>query len=334
MTVIKKIKVASLCAGVLFSAGCFAQTNWKIAVGDGGNSAQDELAKEFTKSLSEKTDNKFGTTIFVNGQLGSEQATVNDVALGTLDMSIIGANNLAVFSPSLGLFSLPYIFENIDQAEKIINSKVTERLTEDALEQANVRILAWSYSGFRKLTNSKHPVKNLDDLSDLLIRVPKSDIVIKTYQALGINPTPVAWSETFTALQQKVVDGQETPYAAIDSMKFAEIQKYLTETHYLFQLEPLIMSESLFQEQSKSVQKALLESGKEATNFSLSWIKNKEAGIKKNLVKKYGVEIDTLTDEPKWVELAQAKVWPEFYEQVGGKDNINEVLRILGRKEI
>jgi len=329
----KFIKAISLVTGLVLSTSAFSAT-WKMAVGDGGGSAQEALGIKFSEVLAEKTNNKYKTTMFVNGQLGSEQATVNDVALGTLDMSIIASNNLAPFSPDIGILSLPYLFENIDQAEKIINSDIEKSLTESALKQANVRILAWSYSGFRMLTNSKRPVKNLDDLKGLFIRVPKSDLIIKTYQSLGINPTPVAWSETFTALQQKVVDGQETPYAAIYSMKFAEIQKYLTETHYLFSLEPLIISESVFQDQSADVQKAMLEAGKEATAYSLAWIKEKETSIKEELVAKYSLEISQLEDEAEWVKKAQGGVWPEYYEQVGGKSKINEILRTLGRDEI
>lgn len=329
----KIMKVLSLTVGLALSTSAFS-ANFKIAVGDGGGSAQEALGIKFSELLAEKTGDALNTTLFVNGQLGSEQATINDVAIGTLDMSIIAANNLAPFSPSVGLFSLPYIFEDIDQAEKVINSGIEKRITDTTLEQAGVRIIAWTYSGFRMLTNSKHPVKNLGDLDDLRIRVPKSDLIIKTYQSFGGNPTPVAWSETFTALQQGVVDGQETPYAAIHSMKFGEIQKYLTETHYIFGLEPLIISESVFQDQSADMQKAILAAGKEATEYSLSWIKEKEGSIKEELVAKYAIEISQLEDEAEWVKKAQATVWPEFYEQVGGKDKINELLTLLDRDNI
>lgn len=329
----KIMKVLSLTVGLALSTSAFS-ANFKIAVGDGGGSAQEALGIKFSELLAEKTGDALNTTLFVNGQLGSEQATINDVAIGTLDMSIIAANNLAPFSPSVGLFSLPYIFEDIDQAEKVINSGIEKRITDTTLEQAGVRIIAWTYSGFRMLTNSKHLVKNLGDLDDLRIRVPKSDLIIKTYQSFGGNPTPVAWSETFTALQQGVVDGQETPYAAIHSMKFGEIQKYLTETHYIFGLEPLIISESVFQDQSADMQKAILAAGKEATEYSLSWIKEKEGSIKEELVAKYAIEISQLEDEAEWVKKAQATVWPEFYEQVGGKDKINELLTLLDRDNI
>jgi len=329
----KIMKALSLTVGLVLSTSAFSAT-WKMAVGDGGGSSQEALGLQFSQLLAEKTDDKFKTTLFVNGQLGSEQATVNDVAIGTLDMSIIAGNNLAPFSPSVGIISLPYIFENIDQAEVFVNSDIEKGLVEKTLQQANVRIVAWSYSGFRMLTNAKHPVKKLSDLEDIRIRVPKSDLIIKTFQSFGGNPTPIAWSETFTALQQGVVEGQETPYAAIYSMKFGEIQKYLTETHYLFSLEPLIMSESLFQDQSEEVQQAILEAGKEATASSLVWLKDKEASIKEELIAKYDMQVDVLEDEAEWAKKAQAAVWPEFFEQVGGKDKINELLTLLGRDNI
>ncbi|MCV2402413.1 TRAP transporter substrate-binding protein [Marinomonas sp. C2222] len=329
----KLVKVLSLTAGLVLSANAVSAT-WKMAVGDGGGSAQEALGLKFVEELSARTDGKYKADLFVNGQLGSEQATVNDVSLGTLDMSILASNNLAPFAPALGILSLPYAFENIDQAETIINSDIAKELVEAGINQAGVRIVAWSYSGFRMLTNSKRPVTKLADLEGLFIRVPKSDLIIKTYQSFGINPTPVAWSETFTALQQKVVDGQETPYAAIYSMKFAEIQKYLTETHYLFALEPLIISEALFQDQSADVQKAILEAGEAATEYSLSWIKEKEEGIKKELVSKYGMQIDQLEDEAEWASRAQSEVWPAYYDQVGGLEKVNAFLRTLGRDEI
>ncbi len=327
-------KAISLTAGLIISTSGFAAGEFKMAVGDGGGSTQEALGLKFSELLSEKTAGKYSAKLFVNGQLGDEQATVNEVAMGTLDMSVLGSNNLAPFSPSIGILALPYIFEDIDQAETVINSDIAEELNQQVIKQANARILAWTYSGFRMLTNSKRPVTKLSDLEGLSIRVPKSEIILDTYSALGINATPIAWSETFTALQQGVVAGQETPYAAIYSMKFAEIQKYLTETHYLFQLEPLIISESVFQDQSPEVQKALLEAGKESTVYSLQWLKDKETAIKQELVAKYGMQISQLEDESVWVKKAQDAVWPKFYEQVGGKEKINALLRLLNRKEI
>jgi len=327
------LKTICFTATLLVSANGFSAT-WNMAVGDGGGSAQEALGKKFSELLTEKTNGKITSKLFLNGQLGSEQATVNDVALNTTPLSIIASNNLSPFSPPLGMLSLPYIFENIEQAQKTVEGSIGKELVESTIKNANVRIIAWTYSGFRVLTNSKRPIKKLADLDGLVVRVPKNEIMIDTYKSWGVNPTPMAWSETFTALQQKVVDAQDTPYITIYSMKFGEVQKYLTDLHYLFLLEPLIISEELFQKQDAATQKAILSSGEEATAYSLSWLKEQKSTIKKALVADYGMQLDTLSDEKEWAAKAQASVWPKFYKQVGGKDKINELLRSIGRAEL
>jgi tripartite ATP-independent transporter DctP family solute receptor len=329
-----KITLAlSLTAGLILSANTYAVT-WNVAVGDGGGSTQEALGLKFGEILSEKTGGKFSTQIFVNSQLGSEQDTVNDVALESLPFSILASNNLAPFSPSVGLLSLPYIFENLEQTVQMINSSVAVDLTQKTIQDTGTRIIGWAYSGFRVLSNSKHPVKNLADLEDIIVRVPKNEIMIDTYKSWGNNPTPMAWSETFTALQQGVVDGQDNPYATIYAMKFGEVQKYISDIHYLFSLEPMIMSESLFQKQEQATQTAILSAGKQATDYSLQWLKDKESKIKDELVSKYGMQIDAIEDEEEWVKRAQKAVWPKFYESVGGKEKINALLKVLGRPQI
>ncbi|MFT5706969.1 MAG: tripartite ATP-independent transporter DctP family solute receptor [Oceanospirillaceae bacterium] len=329
----KMTLVLSLAAGLVLSANTFAE-NWNVAVGDGGGSAQEALGLKFSEYLSEKTGGKYTTKLFVNSQLGSEQDTVNDLALGSLPFAILASNNLAPFSPSIGLLSLPYIFENLDQAVQMVNSSVATKLTENTIRDTGSRIVGWGYSGFRVLSNSKHPIKKLADLDGVVVRVPKNEIMIATYKSWGNNPTPMAWSETFTALQQGVVDGQDNPYTTIYAMKFGEVQKYISDLHYLFSLEPLIMSESIFQEQDKATQTAILTAGKKATEFSLQWLKDKESKIKTELVSKYGMQIDALEDEAEWAKRAQETVWPKFYDSVGGKDKVNELLKILGRPEV
>lgn len=326
-------KALSLIAGMSLCASAFA-ANWNIAVGDGGGSAQEVLGLKFSQLLSEKTGGKHSAKLFLNGQLGSEQDTVNDIAIGTLDFSILASNNLAPFSPSVGILSLPYIFENFEQAQQTVEGPIVTELVNNTVRDAGARIVGWTYSGFRVLSNSKRPVKKLADLKGLVVRVPKNEIMISTYRSWDNNPTPMAWSETFTALQQGVVDGQDTPYTTIYAMKFGEVQKYITDLHYLFLLEPLVISESLYQEQDKATKQAIIEAGKEATAYSVQWLKEQETTIKDELVNKYHMQIDALEDEKDWAMRAQKSVWPKFYESVGGKDKINALLRSLGRDEI
>ncbi|MBY4678058.1 TRAP transporter substrate-binding protein [Marinobacterium sp. CAU 1594] len=316
------------------SGSALAGTSWKVAVGDGGGSAQEALGKKFAELVSERTDGNYQMKLFLNGQLGSEQDTVNEVAIGILDFSILASNNLTPFSPSLGALSMPYLIRSVDEARTLVQGPIGDELVANTVRDAGARILGWTFSGFRVLSNSKKPIKRLEDLEGLVVRVPKNEIMIDTYQAWGINPTPMAWAETFTALQQGVVDGQDTPYITIYSMKFQEVQKYIADLHYLFLLEPLVISEALFQQQSPEMQKLLVDAGKEATTYSIDWLQRKEAGIRDELVNKYGMQIDTPVDEDKWAERAIGQVWPKHYDSIGGKEKLNRVLRALGREEL
>lgn len=326
-------RIFALTAGCLLSVQSFA-ANWNIAVGDGGGSAQEYLGTTFVQLLEEKSKGKHTAKLFLNGQLGSEQGTVNDAAMGLLDFSILASNNLAPFSPSVGILSLPYIFESLDEASKIVFGPFAQELKQNTIRDTGVRIIGWTFSGYRMLSNSKRPIKSIDQLQGLSVRVPKNEIMLATYKSWGINASPIAWTETFTALQQGVVDGQDSPYITMHSMKFGEIQKYVTEIHYLFLLEPLIVSEALFQDLSKKDQKIVESAGEEATKASLAWLQQKESVIKTEMTTKYNMQIDTLSDEDVWAKTARTQVWPSYYESVGGKDKINQILNLLGKETL
>lgn len=144
----------------------------------------------------------------------------------------------------------------------------------------------------------------------------------------------MAWSETFAALQQKVVDGQDNPYMTINAMKFYEVQKYITNLRYLFSIEPLIVSEQLFQSMTPEQQKAVTDAGLEATKASGQFLREQEAKIREDLVAK-GMEItDPADGEKEFMDKATAAVWPKFYDSVGGKEAVNEVLTALGRPAV
>ena len=311
-----------------------AAKEYRVAVGDGAGGTQEALGKAFAAALEEKSGGNMTAKLFLNGQLGDEQDTVTAAATGTLDFSILAINNITPFSPTVGTLTLPYVILSQDDAEKVTQGEVGQQMIDQTIEDAGVRIIGWGYSGFRVLTNSKQPVATVADLKGLVIRVPKNDIMISTYQSWGVNPTPMAWGETFAALQQKVVDGQDNPYMTIYSMKFDEVQKYITDLRYIFSIEPLVVSEALFESLSEEEQQQVLEAGKEATEFSAKFLREEEAKIREELVSR-GMEITAPADEEKeFIELATTNVWPKFYDQIGGKEVLNGVLASLGRDQV
>ncbi|MCZ2407046.1 MAG: TRAP transporter substrate-binding protein [Burkholderiales bacterium] len=330
MTFKKTMVMHLVGAASLLATGAWA-TTFKVAVGDAQGGTQWELATKFKQSFEQKTGGKHKLDLFPNGQLGSEEDTINNAAMGTLDFSILAINNVTPFSPTVGVLTLPYVIQSAEDAKKLTLGEVGKDLTASTLRDANVRIVGWAYSGFRVLTNSKKPVKTVADLQGLKIRVPKNEIMIASYQAWGINPTPMSWGETFTALQQRVVDGQDNPYITISAMKFNEVQKYITNIRYVFSLEPLIVSEPVFKKQPADVQKAILEAGAEASEHSYRWLLETEDKIKKDLTAK-GMQITDAADgEKEFISKATATVWPKFYNSIGGKDKLDKVLKALGR---
>lgn len=327
----RALSVVISAACLAFSVNSMAAT-WKLATGDAAGGTQYELAENFAQELDKRTDGKIKANIFSNSQLGSEQDTVNNASMGMLELSVVAINNITPFSPTAGILTLPYVIRSVEDAKLLTQGAVGKQLAEDTIRDAGVRILGWAYSGCRRLTNSARPIASPADLKGLVIRVPKNEIMIASYQAWGVNPNPMAWSETFTALQQGVVHGQDNPYMTIDAMKFYEVQKYITNSCYIFSLEPLIMGEGTFQGLSPELQTAVLEAGEAATNHSYDYLIASEENIKKRLVEQNGMTIvEPANDEKEWI--AQAKtVWPKFYKSIGGKDKLDEVLQVLGRE--
>lgn len=324
------IPMAVSAASLALSGNVMAET-WKMALGDAAGGTQYELGTTFADLVEEKTEGEVTIDLFPNGQLGSEQDTVNNASMGLLDLSVLAINNITPFSPTVGVMTLPYVIQGPEDARTLTQGDIGEELTQNTIRDAGVRILGWAYSGCRRLTNSAKPVAEPADLEGLVIRVPKNEIMISAYQAWGVNPNPLAWSETFTALQQGVVDGQDNPYITIDAMKFYEVQDYVTDSCYVFSLEPLIISEGKFQSLSPEMQELVLEAGQEATGHSYEYLLETEASIKERLVEEHGMEItQPANDEQEWIELATG-IWPEFYDSIGGKEKLDEVLAALGR---
>lgn len=304
---------------------------WKMALGDAAGGTQYELGQTFARLVEEKSAGDIKVEMFPNGQLGSEQDTVNNANMGLVDLSVVAINNLTPFSPSVGVLTLPYVIHGPQDAKTLTHGKIGDELRDNTLRDAGIRILGWAYSGCRRLTNSKGPVASPEDLKGMVIRVPKNEIMISSYQAWGINPNPLAWSETFTALQQGVVDGQDNPYITIDAMKFYEVQNHVTDSCYVFSLEPLIMGEGAFQDLSEANQTLVLDAAKEATAHSYDYLLATEDSIKKSLVEDHGMTItEPANDEKEWIAQASS-IWPDFYDSIGGRDKLVEVLEVLGR---
>jgi len=328
----KKFLVISVLVILILSLGlgfAFAEEDHyiiKLSHGCTGTDPTVPLAERFKELVSIYTDNRVEIQIYPNNQLGSEQEVAQAVRLGSIEAELLYTGNLQPFAPSVGVLHLPYIFNNREEARKVI-AAIIDDLNERMIKEAGVRALLYYEKGFRVLTNSKKPVTKIDDLKGLKIRVSKTNVTIETFKAWGIDPIPMAWAEVFTALQQGVIDGQENPYATIPAFKFDEVQKYVTEIHYQIWSGPLIINEKYFQGLPNDIQAALIRAGKEACEY-VSWIVGINNEIaKKDIVEKGMVLLGPPEDEEIWREKAEA-TWPKFYDNIGGKEWVEKVIKI------
>lgn len=223
------------------------------------------------KELVEAQTDSLEVEVYHSGQIADDRSAIEMLQFGTLEITIPSTAPFTAFVPEYGVFDLPFLLTDTKIVDSVLQGPFGEKLAEKATSQGVLQ-LAWWENGFRQLTNSKKPVTSIDDLKGLKIRTMENEIHLAAWSALGANPTPMAFTELFTAMQQKTVDGQENPYPTIFLEKYPEVQKYLTETNHIY--SPFIFLigqktwDGLSEEQRKIVQSAALEAGEHNRNLS------------------------------------------------------------------
>jgi tripartite ATP-independent transporter DctP family solute receptor len=287
------------------------------------------VAEKFKELVEKYSDGKVLVENYPMMQLGTEQENVQDVASGSIEAAIVYTGNFKPFAPSTGVLMLPYIFKNNIEAWNGMDSIAAE-LNEKVIAESGTRIIGYFDRGFRYLTNSKKPVDTIDDLKGLKIRVSKVDIAIETFKAWGLEPVPMAWAEVPTALQQKVIDGQENPYSTIDSHKFYESQDYVTEIHYLIWTGPIIINNAFYESLPADLQAAVDKAGIEAAQYGREFASGSEEKSKKLVAEKGMIINGPPSDEEVWQKKAM-DIWPMFYDGVGGEAWVKQALKLMGR---
>jgi TRAP-type transport system periplasmic protein len=232
MTLNRRILLSALVAGALAGTPALAQTEVKLGhVGEPG-SLFDRAAQEFAKRASAKLGDKVKVTVFGSSQLGGDAELMKKLKLGTVDLAL-PSTVMSSQVPVFGLFEMPYLVKDRDHMARIRDRIVMPKMA-PAAEKEGYKILAVWENGVRHITNSRRPIVTPDDLKGIKLRVPQGEWRVKMFQAYGANPSPLAFSEVFVALQTGVMDGQENPFAQIFPARFQEVQKYLSLTGHVY----------------------------------------------------------------------------------------------------
>jgi tripartite ATP-independent transporter DctP family solute receptor len=241
-------------AGLAASLPAGAATEITLGhVGEPG-SLFDQSCQKFAEAANAKLGGSAKVTVYGSSQLGSDSEMLKKLKLGTMDLALPSSVMSSVVD-EFGLFEMPYLVKDRDHMRRIREQIVLPELAPLALERGYRLLGVWE-NGFRQITNNKRPIKVPDDLQGLKLRVPKGVWRVKMFQTYGANPSPMAFSEVFVALQTGVMDGEENPLAQVYPARFYEVQKYLSMSGHVYTPGYLVAGRS-WERLDPKVQKAL-----------------------------------------------------------------------------
>jgi tripartite ATP-independent transporter DctP family solute receptor len=303
-----------------------AQTEIKFGhVGEPG-SLFEASANEFAKKANAKLGDKAKVVVYGSSQLGGDKELLQKLKLGTVDMAL-PSTVMSSETDIFGVFEMPYLVKDRAHMAKIEKEVFWPKMAPEA-EKKGLKVVAVWENGYRHITNSKRPINTPADLQGIKLRVPEGKWRVKMFQAYGANPSPMKFSEVFTALQTGVMDGQENPYTQIYSAKFQEVQKFISLTGHVYTPAYVTVGTRKWGTLPADVRKILEDTAKETQAF----VYEKAARDDEDLlgkIKAAGVAVNTPNKDA--FVAASRPVYDEFAKEVAGSKDVIDRAIALGK---
>ncbi|PKO68439.1 MAG: ABC transporter substrate-binding protein [Betaproteobacteria bacterium HGW-Betaproteobacteria-16] len=229
-------------------------------------SNQGRAAKVFADEVAKASGGKMKIRAIGAAALGSDVQMQQALIGGAQEMMVGSTATLVGITKEMAIWDTPFLFNNGKEADAVLDGPVGQKVMDKLQEKGLVGLVYWE-NGFRNLTNNKRAVTKLEDMDGIKLRVMQNNVFIDSFKTLGANAVPLPFSELFTALETKTVDGQENPYNTILSSKFYEVQKYLTVTNHVYSPWIVLVSKKYWDGLSKDEQKVLLDAAKKSRDF-------------------------------------------------------------------
>jgi tripartite ATP-independent transporter DctP family solute receptor len=317
------ITAATLAA---FAGPLFAQTEIKFGhVGEPG-SLFAASAEEFAKRANAKLGGKANVVVYGSSQLGGDKELLQKLKLGTVDIAL-PSTVMSSEADLFGVFEMPYLVKDREHMKRI-EKEVFWRSLAPTAEKKGLKVIAVWENGYRHITNSKRPINTPADLQGIKLRVPEGKWRVKMFQAYGANPSPMKFSEVFTALQTGVMDGQENPFTQIYSAKFQEVQKFLSLTGHVYTPAYVTVGAKKWGGLPAEVRKTLEAVAKDTQGF----VYTKAAKDDEDLlgkIKAAGVQVNTPNKDA--FIAASKPVYEEFAKEVQGAKQVIDRAIALGK---
>lgn len=322
----RTITAALLGAALAMAASQASAEKLILKFGHVGNpgSLFEASVNEFVKNANARLGDRAEVQAFGSSQLGKDSELLQKLKLGQVTFAL-PSSVMSSVADEFGIFEMPYIIQSREHM-KAVQAELGDSVFNAAAEAKGYKILSYFENGFRHITNNTRPVNVPEDLAGIKLRTPKGEWRVKMFQLYGANPTPMAFSEVFTALKTGVIDGQENPYAQIWSAKFQEVQKYLSITGHVYTPAYVLTSAKSFAKLPEDVQADLIAAAAESQDAVYEMAAQLETELLQNL-KDGGVEVNE-ADKAAFVA-ASKPIYDEFASTVdGGAELIETVLSL------
>jgi len=278
-------------------------------------------ANNFAECVGSASGGKIEVQTFGSSQLGKDKELLQKLKLSQVDFAL-PSSIMSSVDDVFGVFEMPYIIADRDHMRRVQDAMMDT--FQSAAEAKGYHIVGLAENGFRHITNNTRPINVPADLEGIKLRTPNGVWRVAMFKLYGANPTPMALSDVFTALQTGVMDGQENPYAQIASAKFQEVQKYLSITGHVYTPAYILASQKSFSGLPEDVQAMLTDCGNKAQDFTYETAAQLEIDLL-DVIKAAGVEVNE-ADKAAFIE-ASKPIYKAFADEVdGGQELIDQVL--------
>jgi tripartite ATP-independent transporter DctP family solute receptor len=287
----RALAIAVACAISTFAAAQdIKERSIKFPIVNAIDHPQGVGAQKFAESVEKRSGGKMKVKVFAGGTLGGEQQVASAMQGGTVEASMMAPAQLVGMIKEFVILDFPFAFANEHEADMVLDGPFGKKLL-DKLPEKGLVGLGFMEQGYRSITNSKRPINKLEDVQGLKIRTIQNPLYVDMLNALGANAVPMAFTELYSALETKAVDGQENPYATAEASKFYEVQKYFSNTRHIYNPQMVMVSKKFWDTLSNDEKKILQDASNEARDFQRKAAREMSEKSKQALIKS-GMQIN------------------------------------------
>lgn len=254
-----------------------AQTTLRFAHAHPETDSQHKAATYFANEVNRGSEGRIRVLVYPNGQLGNDQTMINAVRGGSIDLQLSGNPYFTGMVPALNALDMPFLFRDAQEAYRVLDGEIGSELL-GKLGDHGLQGLAFWEIGFRNLTNNSRPVRNAKDVRGLRLRTTPNPMHLRFFESLGANTVPMLFAEVYTALETRVIDGQENPVNLIRVANLESVQKHLSLTAHAYTAAPLVMNRQKFGKLAEADQRILVDAARKAATYQRRLNAEQEAG--------------------------------------------------------